>query len=95
MNVKVLGFAALFAFIAPVQGHSWYPMECCAGHDCHETDNVTELPDGTAKVQIGNDIVIVPRSLERRQSPDSHYHVCYSKWMGGTMVRCFYEPAQA
>jgi hypothetical protein len=93
--VKFLPFAATLALILPVQAHSWYPVECCSGQDCHETDLVTELPDGTAKVQVGSDIVIVPRSLKRRSSPDGHYHLCYRKWQDSTVVHCFFQPAQA
>ncbi len=95
MKVKVIIFAALLAVMLPAHGHSWYPLECCSGHDCHETDEVTEMPDGTAKVKVGDDVVVVPRSLQRRQSPDEHYHVCYSKWQDSTVIRCFYQPAQA
>jgi hypothetical protein len=88
-------FAALVASILPAEAHSWYPLECCSGQDCHEVDSVTELPDGNAKVQVGNDSVLVPRSLKRRPSPDGHYHLCYRKWGGATFVHCFFEPAQA
>jgi hypothetical protein len=102
--VKIAVLAAAILWIAPAHAHSWYPMECCAGTDCHETDMVRELPDGGAQVQVGRDTILVPRSLKRRTSPDQHYHLCYSKWDGGTdgtagtkgtFVYCFFEPAQA
>ncbi len=92
--MRIFLLIATIALILPVDAHSWYPMECCAGKDCHETDLVTEMPDGSAKVQVGNDIIIVPRSLKRRQSPDGHYHVCYLKWQDTTIIHCFFEPAQ-
>jgi hypothetical protein len=53
------------------------------------------MPDGSAKVQVGTDTIIVPRSQKRRQSPDGHYHLCYSKWQDSTVIHCFYEPAQS
>jgi hypothetical protein len=93
--MKIMLFAATVASILPVQAHSWYPMECCSGQDCHEADMVTEMPDGSAKVQVGNDTILVPRSLKRRTSPDAHYHLCYHKWSDSTVVHCFFEPAQA
>jgi hypothetical protein len=48
--MKIMLFAATVASILPVQAHSWYPMECCSGQDCHEADMVTEMPDGSAKL---------------------------------------------
>jgi hypothetical protein len=96
LTVKKWLFAAIAGLAVPgVHAHSWYPMECCAGQDCHETDMVTEMPDGSAKVQVGNDVVVVPKSMKRRQSPDGHYHLCYRKWGDSTIVHCFFQPASA
>jgi hypothetical protein len=94
-TLKILLFAITLVPVLPAQAHSWYPAECCSGQDCREADMVTELPDGSAKVQVGNDTVVVPRSLKRRISPDGHYHLCYRKWTDSTIVHCFFEPAQA
>lgn len=93
--MRNLLFALSLALTSLAQAHSWYPTECCSGEDCHEADSVTELPDGNSKVQVGSDIVIVPRTLKRRMSPDGHYHVCYHKWSDSTVVPCFFEPGQA
>jgi hypothetical protein len=93
--LKFVLLATTIATILPAQAHSWYPMECCSGQDCHEADRVTELPDGSANVQVGSETIVVPRSLKRRASPDGHYHLCYRKWSDSTVVRCFFEPAQA
>jgi hypothetical protein len=93
-TLKIALIAVTLLSVLPALAHSWYPTECCSGQDCREADSVTELPDGSAKVQVGNDIIIVPRSLKRRQSPDGHYHLCYRKWTDSTVVHCFFEPAQ-
>jgi len=92
--VKIVLFAAFATWAVPAWAHSWYPPECCAGQDCHEADSVTELPDGRAKVQVGRDTIFVPPTVKRRQSRDGHYHLCYHKWGNGTIVHCFFEPAQ-
>jgi hypothetical protein len=94
-TLKIILFVVTLVFVPPAQAHSWYPLECCSGQDCYEADFVTEMPDGSAKVQVGQDTVVVPRSLKRRTSPDGHYHLCYRKWSDSTVVRCFFEPAQA
>jgi hypothetical protein len=93
-TLKIVLFAATLALAVPAHAHSWYPPECCSGQDCREADMVTELPDGSAKVQVGTDTVVVPRSLKRRMSPDGHYHLCYRKWIDSTVVHCFFEPGQ-
>jgi hypothetical protein len=93
-TLKILLIAATLAAALPAEAHSWYPMECCSGQDCREADTVTELPDGSAKVQAGDDTIVVPRSLKRRMSPDGHYHLCYRKWRDSTVVHCFFEPGQ-
>jgi hypothetical protein len=93
MRIAVLALA--IGLIAPAAGHSWYPLECCSGEDCHETDSVTEMPDGSAQVQVGSDSIVVPRSLKRRKSPDEHYHVCYGKNRESYVVYCFFQPAQS
>jgi hypothetical protein len=94
-TLKIALFAATLVLAVPAYAHSWYPPECCSGQDCREADMVTELPDGSAKVQVGTDTVVVPRSLKRRMSPDGHYHLCYRKWIDSTVVHCFFEPGQA
>ncbi len=76
------------------EGHSWYPLECCSEHDCHETDDVKELPDGSAEAKVSGETIVVPRSLKRRKSPDEHYHVCYGNLPGKTVIYCFFQPAQ-
>lgn len=93
--MRIALVAAIALWIIPAKAHSWYPPECCSGQDCHEADAVTELPDGSARVQVGNDTLVVPPSLKRRQSRDGHYHLCYRKWRDGTIIHCFFEPAQA
>ena len=95
LNVKIAVLAAAIPWIVPAHAHSWYPVECCAGTHCHETDRVRELPDGSAQVQVGNETIVVPRGLKRRTSPDEHYHLCYGQWDGVAVVYCFFEPAQA
>ncbi len=93
--MKLILFAAMVPFIGPAQAHSWYPMECCGGQDCHETDMVTEMPDGSARVQAGKDTMIVPRGFKRRPSQDAHYHVCYGELHGSIVIYCFFQPTQS
>ncbi len=93
--MKIALSAAAFALIVPAHAHSWYPMECCAGKDCHEADAVTELPDGSAQVRIGSETILVPRSQKRQQSPDVHYHVCYGTFQQTTFIYCFFQPAES
>lgn len=95
MNEKITLFAAAAVWIAPAQAHSWYPYECCFNKDCHEADTVLEMPDGSAQVTVGNDMILVPRSFKRRMSPDFHYHLCYGRLPGQTVVYCFFEPASS
>ncbi len=92
MNIKAILFAATIAWIVPAQAHSWYPKECCNEKDCHEVDNVTEMPDGSTQVRVGSDILSVPRTLKRRRSLDERYHVCYGKLNGTTSIYCFFQP---
>ncbi len=92
MKVKFVLFAAAIAWIVPAHAHLWYPKECCNDKDCHEADNVTEMPDGSAQVRVGGDTMSVPRRLKRRKSLDEHYHVCYGKVNGAISVYCFFQP---
>ncbi len=93
--MKITLLAAAIALTVPAHAHSWYPMECCAGKDCHEADMVTELPDGSAQVRIGSETILVPRSQKRRQSHDVHYHLCYGSYQQATFIYCFFQPAES
>ena len=93
--MRIVLIAAITTLACPAYAHSWYPMECCAGKDCHEADAVTEMPDGSAQVLVGNQTILVPRSQKRRQSPDVHYHVCYGTYQQATFIYCFFQPAES
>jgi hypothetical protein len=95
VNLRIALVAAAMGWTVPVYAHSWYPYECCFGKDCHEADTVTEMPDGSAQVAVGNEMITVPRSFKRRASPDFHYHLCYGKLPGKTVVYCFFEPTSS
>ena len=90
-SIFVLSIVTI-ALIPPVLAHSWYPRECCNDKDCLPADSVKELPGGDAEVRVGNDVMIVPRSLKRRKSKDERFHVCYDRINGAVSVFCFFEP---
>lgn len=60
--------------------HSWYPPECCSGHDCRPVpcEALTEIPQGVRFTTLG----ITYRKDQIRASQDSMCHVCYSTYRG-------------
>ena len=73
------------------QAHSWYPRECCSGHDCAAVISVKVLGDGTLVVRTQHGEAHVPATLPRRDSPDGQMHACINS--SGTLLCVFYPPA--
>lgn len=86
---------ALFALsmIAEALAHSWYPIECCSGHDCHEATRVEKVDEGTRLFFLTDEADLkhatVPHNFAWQESPDGKWHVCVTAT--GT-VRCAFRP---
>lgn len=67
--------------------HSWYPVECCSGHDCDaiQASRVQALGAGGYMVDGAH---YVP-AAQVRQSPDGEYHACFPS---KDKLRCFWAP---
>lgn len=97
-QIIALGWA-LFAIdwgVAPAHAHSWYPHECCNGHDCGPADRVETLPDGRMRIHVGNLWADTPRGFASRPSKDGAAHACIIVDENGErQVRCLFLPPES
>jgi len=70
-----LAFVLLAFATTPTAAHSWYPIECCSGQDCHPIacDQLEEIDDGRIR-DIGTGTIY--RRDQIRPSQDGQCHVC-------------------
>ena len=73
--------AVLVAYCTPtyVLAHSWYPVECCSGYDCDVADQATVNEFGDLVVTDGKRHLVIPDTVPRHRSPDTHVHLCYNR----------------
>jgi hypothetical protein len=98
----VLAIALLWAVMA--LAHSWYPLDCCSGRDCHPVP-CAEISQKRERGMEGYSWTGV-RYLDRyqpdsiwfpkmwhRYSPDGKCHVCFSYGQTQTAIpRCIFTP---
>lgn len=76
---SLLVLAALVAFVAVAEAHSWYEGACCSNNDCwpvHD-DEVVEMRGGGWKhLPTGAEFRDRPGDVRVRPSRDRHFHVC-------------------
>lgn len=83
----------IISVIGAAKSHSWYPFECCSDNDCAPVDH--------AKLEIDHWIltskhgtVIVPSTMQLRDSKDNKMHVCMVKDSDGNMKPlCVFIPS--
>jgi hypothetical protein len=80
---------ALAAAAAPslALAHSWYPLECCSGQDCHPVpcETLRENRDGSLTyTPTSNDF----EARKIRPSQDAHCHICTSSPDGRGYAYC-------
>ena len=65
----------------PATSHSWYPLDCCGGDDCHpvECHELTILDGPRVLYRAHAKVVIEFPPVTVRSSPDGSCHVCYQK----------------
>ena len=85
--------ASLFLASSSVHAHEWYPLECCAGHDCAPADTVVRRDDGSFLVTARGMSVVIPATYHYwRTSPDGQLHVCIKAFRsGGVMLICAFR----
>jgi hypothetical protein len=85
--------AAQFIVLAGARAHEWYPLECCAGHDCAPADTVVRRDDGSLLVTARGMSVVIPATYRYwRTSPDGQLHVCIRPFRsGGVMLICAFR----
>jgi hypothetical protein len=52
--------ATQFIVLSDARAHEWYPLECCAGHDCAPADTVVRRDDGSYQVTARGLSVVIP-----------------------------------
>jgi len=102
MLQRILTIAAgIVAIGAPVHGHEWYPVECCARNDCMPAGGVEADGRGGMTVIVGDMRIGIPEGFAPRPSLDSKVHVCfrmYSSEIDGYITVapvCLFVPAEA
>ena len=67
--------------------HSWYPRECCSGHDCSpiSSDRVQVTPTGYV---VDSRHVVPHKSV--KTSPDAQFHLCEGPTT--KIFFCFFAP---
>ena len=99
------GFAAILAGVIPARPHthvdpdgqlvSWYPIECCHGHDCRPVATIKSAPHGLWMTTVDGFTVLVGPGNQRRPSLDQRWHICMGP---GDMddihpqIFCIFEP---
>ena len=85
---------------APIHAHDWYPVECCAQHDCVSATAIEGNGRGGMTVIVGDRRIPIPQDLTARPSIDSRIHVCFRMYPneidGNTIITpvCLFLPAQ-
>jgi hypothetical protein len=84
----VVAWALILWLVRSAGAHSWYPAECCSGHDC--------APVEPSRVRVGRggywlDGKFIPQANVRR-SLDGEYHACFPQPHN---LRCFFAPVPA
>ena len=78
-------WVGLLASSRQAVAHDWYPIECCADHDCAPADNVIVRNDGSLLVAARGMSVVIPENYRGwRKSPDDRIHVCIRKLRSGS-----------
>ena len=99
MKTFVVALAALSAGAGstfPALAHSWYPKECCSGHDCMPADSIITDVRGNRIVIVGDRRVWIPPGFAVRASPDARIHVCFTDDVFGVQApRCVFMPAES
>jgi hypothetical protein len=97
MNWALILFLAVVTASAPPSAwaHSWYPRECCGGHDCMPADRIVADAYGNRMVIVGERRVWIPPGFAVRASPDGRIHVCFTDDVYGAQApRCVFAPAE-
>jgi hypothetical protein len=107
MKVKTFGSALValsilagMAICTPVNGHDWYPLECCHAQDCAAVESSVRLvPAGGGVSQLivtsKHGTAVVPNDLPVRESKDSRMHVCMRRDLDYVEVTCLFMPPGA
>lgn len=97
----LLAVGGFSATCAPVHAHEWYPVECCAGHDCTRANSIVTDRLGDMTVVVGDRRIEIPARFVVRVSPDSQIHICFQTLIdemdGSPLIvpSCLFLPAQS
>ena len=72
-----------------------YPDKCCPNYCAAALEVSRILSDGDSEYVVTRKYgrLIIPASVERRQSPDGNFHICAGFTDHGVQVKCFFVPA--
>jgi hypothetical protein len=97
--MAVLAILAAAALVAPVNGHDWYPKDCCHDMDCAPVESATRL---TAAPGRSPQLVVISKhgravigdGVSIRASKDSRMHVCMKRYdaLGEMVANCLFIP---
>jgi hypothetical protein len=97
-----LAILMMWAALAKVLAHDWYPVECCSAIDCAPVISATyvasailhghdqgSLPMPRMVVTTSRGTFVLPDNMPRRVSKDNRMHVCNRPT--GEII-CIFEP---